>query len=120
MLLLSRGLAVSFRDLLEGAGFDVRVTAGQFIPSRGPMVRDAAGVRATLEALPEIESAVPLRFGRAEIIDAVGDDRFLDFMGVSGDARGTWTVIEGAGLPRDGWLGATLYTFQAQVFSEPR
>ena len=27
MLLLSRGLVVSFRDLLDGIGFDVRVTA---------------------------------------------------------------------------------------------
>ena len=28
MLLLSRGLLVSFRDLLDAAGFDIRIVAG--------------------------------------------------------------------------------------------
>jgi putative ABC transport system permease protein len=99
MLLLSRGLAVSFRDLLDSVGFDVRVTATQFIPSRGPRVPDGAEVLATLQALPEVEAAVPLRFGRAEIVIPDGDSLFADFMGAGGRARGAWTVLEGNDLP---------------------
>jgi putative ABC transport system permease protein len=102
MLLLSRGLAVSFRDLLEGTGFDVRVTANQWVPSRGPMIDDGTAVLAQLRALPEIEQVVPVRFGRAQIVLADGDDLPADFMGVGGNARGTWTVFEGEDLPATG------------------
>jgi putative ABC transport system permease protein len=102
MLLLSRGLAVSFRDLLEDTGFDVRVTANQWVPSRGPMIGDGTKVLAELRALEEIEDVVPARFGRAHVVLADGDDLPTDFMGVGGEARGTWTVFEGESLPVKG------------------
>ena len=35
MLLLSRGLVLSFRDLLDRAGFDIRVLATDAPPSPG-------------------------------------------------------------------------------------
>jgi putative ABC transport system permease protein len=113
MLLLSRGLAVSFAELLEGVGFDVRVTAGQFIPSRGPKIRNGSRVRAVLEALPEIEAVVPLRFGRAEIVDPGGNDFFADFLGTGGTARGSWTVVEGADLPEVGPIGPAILVNRA-------
>ena len=37
MLMLSRGLIVSFRDLLESTGFDVRVTATVAFSSETPL-----------------------------------------------------------------------------------
>ena len=98
MLLLSQGLVVSFRDLLEGVGFDIRVTADRFVPSRASMIRNSTEVLARLRALPEIEDAVAVRFGKAEAVDS--DDAYflINFMGVDGGARKTWTVVEGTDL----------------------
>ena len=45
MLLLSRGLVVSFRDLLDSIGFDVRVLAGDLGPIGGPRLQDASDHR---------------------------------------------------------------------------
>ena len=98
MLLLSRGLVVSFRDLLEGVGFDIRVTADRFVPSRASMIRNATEVLARLRALPEIDDAVAVRFGKAEALHSDGDHFDVNFMGVDGEARKTWTVVEGADL----------------------
>ena len=99
MLLLSRGLAVSFRGLLDQVGFDVRVTATQFIPSRGPSIPDGDSVLATLRALPEVEAAIPVRYGRAAIVDPTGEELRANLMGVEGDVRGMWTIVEGTNLP---------------------
>ena len=56
MLLLSRGLVVSFRDLLEGVGFDIRVTANQWVPSRSAMIRNGPERLGRLRGLPEVEA----------------------------------------------------------------
>ena len=64
MLLLSRGLVVSFRDLLDAAGFDVRVTASTAPPFAGPLVGDVERRLRALEALHEVEAVVPLRMAR--------------------------------------------------------
>ena len=67
MLLLSRGLVLSMQDLLEQAGFAIRVTATQALPGSGPRIRAAVQVAAAIAALPEVDEAVPLVFGDAEI-----------------------------------------------------
>lgn len=103
MLLLSRGLSASFRELLDGVGFDVRVTAGPWVPSERAPLREATDVARTLRDLPEIEAVVAVRFGKAEF--AVGEAwEEGDFMAVTGDARSNWTLLEGEPLPAS--LGA--------------
>jgi len=99
MLLLSGGLAVSFRDLLDGLGFDVRVTANQWVPSRGPLIGDGAGVLAKLRGLREVQDVTLLRFGQAEVVLDDDPDFSANFMGIRGRARKSWTVIEGQDLP---------------------
>src|SRR5205085_8156350 len=54
MLLLSRGLVVSFRDLLDSVGFDVRVTASDAVVIGGPRVSRAAAVARDLADLPAV------------------------------------------------------------------
>lgn len=100
MLLLSRGLVVSFRDILESAGFDVRVTATEAPPTFGPPMRNVAHVASVVAALPEVREVVPFRFGKAETPDG---DTVTVFGTASGSVRG-WPVIEGTGLTpsRDG------------------
>ena len=94
MLLLSRGLVVSFRDILESAGFDVRVTATEAPPTFGPPMRDVARMAAIAAALPEIREVVPFRFGKAETPDGT---TVTIFGTAKGSVRG-WPVIEGTGL----------------------
>jgi putative ABC transport system permease protein len=65
MLLLSHGLVVSFRELLDAAGFDVRVTATTAPPFAGPAVLDAERRVRAIEALAEVQAVVPLRMARA-------------------------------------------------------
>ena len=48
MLLLSRGLVVSFRDLLDSVGFDVRVMATDAAPFGGPRLPHAAAIAGEL------------------------------------------------------------------------
>ena len=60
MLLLSRGLVVSFRDLLDNVGFDVRVMADESAPFGGSRLPKAAAMAGEIAALPEIAEAAPV------------------------------------------------------------
>ena len=51
MLLLSRGLVVSFRDLLDSVGFDVRVTATDSPLPGGIRLTNATGAAAQIARL---------------------------------------------------------------------
>src|SRR2546426_819130 len=75
MLLLSRGLLVSFDELLESTGFDVRVTATAALPTLGPAIARAGAAVRAIRALPEVEKVVPIRFGRAEVLGDGGAER---------------------------------------------
>ncbi len=100
MLMLSRGLFLSFRDLLEHVGYDVRVTATEAIPGTGPVVRDASGLAASLRELPEIDEVVPLRFGNAWALGADDLELAVTLTGSGSSARRTWSIVEGENLPR--------------------
>ena len=71
MLLLSRGLVLSFRDLLDRAGFDVRVLRRMPPPFTGPLIAEADAVAAAIAALPEVEAVVPVSIRDAEIVSDV-------------------------------------------------
>ena len=67
MLLLSQGLVISMRDLLERTGFDIRVTATDTLPGQGPDIRDAVAARASIATLPSVRSAIAMRFEDADV-----------------------------------------------------
>src|SRR3954468_10451861 len=67
MLLLSRGLVLSFRDLLDRAGFDIRVLATDAPPFSGPLLTQATALSQALGRLPEVESVLQLRLREAEL-----------------------------------------------------
>ncbi len=97
MLMLSRGLIVSFRDLLESTGFDVRVTATEALPGLGPPVADAAATTEELRRLPELAAVVPVRFGGAEV-ESRGKTFPVAIVGSETRRRGEWKLLEGADL----------------------
>src|SRR6478735_3560150 len=68
MLLLSRGLVVSFRDLLNSIGYDVRVLTSDTGPIGGPRLRNVTVLARELSTLPEIAEVVPVRVMDAEAV----------------------------------------------------
>jgi putative ABC transport system permease protein len=95
MLLLSEGLVVSMRDLLEGTGFDIRVTAGEALPREGPRLSGAAPVASTIAELPSVASAAAVRLADAFLIRESAPPLSSAFQGVGGSGRRPWTVLKG-------------------------
>ncbi len=102
MLLLSRGLVLSFRDLLERAGFDVRVLATEAPPFAGPSIEHSGELARRIADLPEIEAVLQLRVRPVEAADQPGrsqDGRDeIDFIGADPPGHPIWTILEGADL----------------------
>jgi putative ABC transport system permease protein len=101
MLLLSRGLVVSFRDLLDSVGFDVRVMSTDAAPLGGPRLPHASAIAFELAALPAIAEAVPVRMTAAEASTRGTRPIGFSLMGVDARGRRPWTVTAGRDLGRD-------------------
>jgi putative ABC transport system permease protein len=102
MLLLSRGLVVSFRDLLDSAGFDVRVTATPAFPGTGPDLDRGDELARRIEALDEVEEAVAVRLLDAVVIGgspsrtpAPTAKRDVTLVGTRAATRRTWELALG-------------------------
>ena len=100
MLLLSQGLLVSMRDLLDRSGWDVRVSVRE-IPGRGGRVPAASETAARIAALPSVKATLIVRIANARIERDGGPPIAATFEGVSGRSnRGLpitapWTVLRG-------------------------
>lgn len=94
MLLLSEGLVISMRDMLDRMGFDIRVTAGEPLPGAGPDVVDAAAAAAKVAALRSVRSVSTIRSEDADIQHGDGRAFRAVFLGIGGPAR-IWTVLQG-------------------------
>jgi ABC-type lipoprotein release transport system permease subunit len=99
MLLLSRGLLVSFRALLDAAGYDVRVMAADLPVAARPKIADATAALASIRALPQVDEAIAIAFESA-VVTAPGSGP-LDVFLVGADAgprRRPWILLEGRDL----------------------
>jgi putative ABC transport system permease protein len=94
MLLLSEGLVVSMRDLLERSGFDVRVGATDR-PGGGPLMPQAATLAERIAALPSVRSVVTLRFADAGLERAGRRIPSTTVQGLGGTGVRPWTVLRG-------------------------
>jgi putative ABC transport system permease protein len=66
MLMLSDGLVVSMRDLLDRTGFDVRVTVSGDLRRDGERLRDVSRLVSSIGAVPSVTSVLAIRFGDGE------------------------------------------------------
>jgi ABC-type lipoprotein release transport system permease subunit len=115
MLLLSRGLVISFGDLLGQSGFDVRVLASDAPPFAGPRLTGATRLARDIAAVPGIEAVLQLRIRDADVASSpetsatppapATDDDIVDarsgrveFIGADPHVRPMWTIVEGQGL----------------------
>ena len=102
MLLLSRGLLVSFRDLLDEAGFDIRIVAGQGSMMQRPPIADAASLAEAIARLPEVRRATLVRtdFAQAVVPGQGQPATRVTLVGTTDSATGgVWTIVRGASLP---------------------
>jgi putative ABC transport system permease protein len=100
MLLLSQGLIVSMRDLLDRSGWDIRVSVRE-IPGRGGRLPDATVTAERIAALPSVNATLIVRTANARIQRVSGPPLSATFEGVSGRSNkgapitSPWTVMRG-------------------------
>jgi putative ABC transport system permease protein len=97
MLLLSRGLLVSFRELLDSTGYDVRVTATDSVMFRAP-IRHATELARDIAGLPEVKDVAILR---RELANLQVDNKYRDVMVLSVSPRAerqAWRIVSGMGF----------------------
>jgi putative ABC transport system permease protein len=95
MLLLSQGLVISMRGLLERTGFDLRVTATDTLPGQGPLIPDAIARTDAIAHLPSVRSAIALRFANAVVQKEGRRGQYTSFQGVGGTNTHPWTMLRG-------------------------
>lgn len=95
MLLLSQGLIISMRDLLDQLGFDIRVTATDAFPGSGPDIPDGTRAAAALAALPSVRSALAIRLEEAAIERDGAAGVNGSILGAGGGPDRPWTLLRG-------------------------
>ena len=99
MLLLSRGLLLSFADLINSTGFDIRVVGSAGFPLSRLPVDHAAKLMGEIAGLPEVERAALVRTEPAATAFPNQPALPLELVGTTDPAgAGTWTLSSGTNL----------------------
>jgi putative ABC transport system permease protein len=99
MLLLSHGLLLSFADLINSTGFDIRVAGSAGLPLARLPVEDAGRLMAEIARLPEVERTALIRSEPAVTTMANQPGLPLELIGTTDPAgAGSWTLVSGDNL----------------------
>jgi putative ABC transport system permease protein len=99
MLLLSHGLLLSFADLINSTGFDIRVVGSAGLPLARLPVEDAGRLMAEIAGLPEVERTALVRSEPAVTTMTNQPGLALELMGTTDPAgAGSWTLVSGDNL----------------------
>jgi putative ABC transport system permease protein len=125
MLLLSRGLVLSFRTLLDTGGFDARVLATDMVPFSGPRLDHASTLAAAIAALPEVAAVQQVRTVRATVgdrgvspgagVDDNEDNGEIEIIGTDVRARSFWTMAEGRDVAENPTTGLVINQHLAEA-----
>jgi putative ABC transport system permease protein len=113
MLLLSEGLIISTRNMLDSMPFDIRVTSTDQMPGRGPDVLDGPAAAAQIAALPSVSAVTTLRREDAYLMREDSELAYGSVLGVGGDSGRPWTLVSGADVTGDNEI--VINEFAAQV-----
>jgi len=97
MLLLSRGLLLSFSELLASGGYDVRIVGATGLAARAP-IPDSDDLVARIDRLPQVERVASIRI---ESIALRVNNRPPDFATLIGSAEtgpSLWRIVRGENL----------------------
>ena len=98
MLMLSRGLLVSLREMLDTSGYDVRVVASETFPVRST-ISGASAVARDVASLPEVREVTVVKTDRANTIVSGRAPVEVTLVNVTeGAERRTWRLVAGADL----------------------
>jgi putative ABC transport system permease protein len=99
MLLLSRGLLLSFADLINSTGFDIRIVGSAGLPLARLPVKDAGTLMAEIAGLPEVERVALVRTEPAVMAIPKQPALALELVGTTDPAgAGTFTLVSGRNL----------------------
>ena len=99
MLLLSQGLLVSLRQMLDSAGYDVRVVASDGFPIRSE-IPHASAVAQDVARLPEVRALTIVRTDRAVVLPPNLDPVEVALVNVTeGSEKHAWRIVAGRDLP---------------------
>ena len=104
MLLLSRGLLVSFRDLLDTAGYDVRVMANEGSPIHRAPLAGAPSLAGEIERLPSVRRVALIRSDHALALPPGRDADAASVTLIGSTERqlgGAWDIVKGSTLPAE-------------------
>jgi putative ABC transport system permease protein len=97
MLLLSRGLLLSFADLLDSSGFDIRIVSSEGLSARLP-ISGSARLAADLQRLPDVQGVLMIRIEPATARAADAPPRGISLVGSAGIEDSVWRILQGASL----------------------
>jgi putative ABC transport system permease protein len=102
MLLLSRGLLLSFRDLLDKAGYDVRVLANEGSPVHRAPLAGAPSLADAISRLPSVRRVALVRSDTA-LAMVPGRESITASVTLIGSTEhqlgGAWDIVRGSPLP---------------------
>jgi len=99
MLMLSHGLLISFADLVNSTGYDIRIAGTAGLPLARQPIDNAAALMTQIRALPEVASVAMLRTATAAAIRPDGPPEGVELMGSSDAAGlGLWRSLTGSNL----------------------
>jgi len=96
MLLLSRGLLLSFADLLNSSGFDIRVVGSAGMSARLP-IADSARLADEIRRLPDVTHVLLIRIEPATVRGTDRPPRGISLIGSSDTEQG-WRILKGSTL----------------------
>jgi putative ABC transport system permease protein len=99
MLLLARGLLLSFADLINNTGYNVRIVGSAGLPLARLPVEEAGKLVQQIRGLPQVASVAMMRTEPASTAQPNVPPVGLELIGTSDfDGEGIWRLIEGSGL----------------------
>jgi len=97
MLLLSRGLLLSFADLLDSAGYDVRVVGAPGMSVRTPIF-DSDTLIDAIQRLPQVDRVASIRFESIALrVSGLAAD-FTTLVASTETGVSQWTILHGGNL----------------------
>jgi putative ABC transport system permease protein len=99
MLLLAHGLLLSFADLINDTGYNVRIVGSAGLPLARLPVQDAGKLVERIKELPEVASVAMMRTEPAATAQPNRPPLGLELIGTTDvDGEGIWKLVEGRGL----------------------
>ncbi len=99
MLMLSRGLMLSFADLVNSTGYDVRIAGSGGLPLARQPIENANALVKDVEALPEVAGVAVMRTATAAVLRRNRPPDGIELIGSSDpDGVGVWRGLTGSNL----------------------